>query len=174
MILNNVLISVSVKWHSQQYSHFSECEVTFSTIFSFHQMRSDILTSVSVRSYDSSERARNGTPIPKKLTLSSPFGMECEPSPLLLTSLLAYCTSPGWWTMVSVEQSLEWLDRGNGSTRRKPALVPLCPPQIPDDLTRARIRAAAVGSRRLTAWAKARLSLILNTSLIYLGVWHNY
>jgi hypothetical protein len=34
--------------------------------------------------------------------------------------------------------------------------VPLCPPQIPHDLTRARTRAAAVGSRRLTAWAMAR------------------
>jgi hypothetical protein len=34
--------------------------------------------------------------------------------------------------------------------------VPLCPPQIPNDLTRARTRAEAVGSRRLTAWATAR------------------
>jgi hypothetical protein len=36
------------------------------------------------------------------------------------------------------------------STLRKPASVPLCPPQIPHDLTWARNRAAAVGSRRLT------------------------
>jgi hypothetical protein len=43
--------------------------------------------------------------------------------------------------------------RGNRSTRRKPAPVPLCPPQIPRELTLARIRASAVGSRRLTAWA---------------------
>jgi hypothetical protein len=28
------------------------------------------------------------------------------------------------------------IGRGNRSTRRKPALVPLCPPQIPHDLTR--------------------------------------
>jgi hypothetical protein len=41
--------------------------------------------------------------------------------------------------------------RGNRNTRRKPAPVPLCPPQIPHDLTRARTRAAAVGSQRLTA-----------------------
>jgi hypothetical protein len=40
---------------------------------------------------------------------------------------------------------------GNRSTRRKPAPVPLCPPQSPHFLTRARIRAAEVGSRRLTA-----------------------
>jgi hypothetical protein len=46
--------------------------------------------------------------------------------------------------------------RGNRSTRRKPAPAPLCPPQIPFDQTRARTRAAAVGSQRLTAWAMAR------------------
>jgi hypothetical protein len=46
--------------------------------------------------------------------------------------------------------------RVNRSTRRKPAPVPLRPPQIPHDLTRARTEAAAVGSRRLTAWAMAR------------------
>jgi hypothetical protein len=40
---------------------------------------------------------------------------------------------------------------GNRSTRRKPAPAPLCPPQkIPHDQTRARTRAAAVGSQRLT------------------------
>jgi hypothetical protein len=37
--------------------------------------------------------------------------------------------------------------RGNGNTRRKPALVPLRPPQIPHDL----IQVTAVGSQRLTA-----------------------
>jgi hypothetical protein len=41
--------------------------------------------------------------------------------------------------------------RVNRSTRRKPAQVPLCPSQIPHDLTRARTRAASVGSRRQTA-----------------------
>jgi hypothetical protein len=39
---------------------------------------------------------------------------------------------------------------GNRSTRRKPAPVPLCPPQIPH-AARTRTRAAAVGSQRLTA-----------------------
>jgi hypothetical protein len=48
------------------------------------------------------------------------------------------------------------IGRGNWSTRRKPASVSLCPPQIPHDLTRAPTRAAAVGSRRLTSWAMAR------------------
>jgi hypothetical protein len=43
------------------------------------------------------------------------------------------------------------IGRGNRSTRRKPAPVPLCPPQIPHDLTWDRTRAAAVGNQRLTA-----------------------
>jgi hypothetical protein len=42
-------------------------------------------------------------------------------------------------------------DRGNRSTRRKPAPTPLCPPQIPLDQTGARTRPAAEGSQRLTA-----------------------
>jgi hypothetical protein len=44
------------------------------------------------------------------------------------------------------------IGRGNRSTGRKPASVLLCPPQIPRDLAWARTRAAAVGSRRLTAF----------------------
>jgi hypothetical protein len=40
--------------------------------------------------------------------------------------------------------------REHRSTRRKPAPVPLCPPQTPH-AARTRIRAAAVGSQRLTA-----------------------
>jgi hypothetical protein len=36
------------------------------------------------------------------------------------------------------------IGRGNQSTRKKPALAPLCPPQIPHDQTRAQTRAAAV------------------------------
>jgi hypothetical protein len=43
------------------------------------------------------------------------------------------------------------IGRGNRSTRRKAAPAPLCPPRIPHDQTRARTRAAAVGSQRLTA-----------------------
>jgi hypothetical protein len=41
-------------------------------------------------------------------------------------------------------------------TGRKPEPAPFCPPQIPHNQTRARTRAAAVGSQRLTAWAMAR------------------
>jgi hypothetical protein len=47
------------------------------------------------------------------------------------------------------------IGRGNRITRRKHSPVSLCPPQIPHDLTWDRTRAAAVGNRRLTAWAMA-------------------
>jgi hypothetical protein len=43
------------------------------------------------------------------------------------------------------------IGKENRNTRRKPAPAPLCPPQIPLDQTRDRIRAATVGSQRLTA-----------------------
>jgi hypothetical protein len=43
------------------------------------------------------------------------------------------------------------IGRETRSTRRKPATVPLRPPQIPHDLTQARTRAAAVGNGRITA-----------------------
>jgi hypothetical protein len=46
--------------------------------------------------------------------------------------------------------------RRNRNTRRKPASVPLCPTQIPHDLTYARTRAAAVRIWRLPAWAMPR------------------
>jgi hypothetical protein len=42
------------------------------------------------------------------------------------------------------------IGRGNRITRRKPAPVPLCPPQTPH-AARTRTLAAAVGSQRLTA-----------------------
>jgi hypothetical protein len=42
------------------------------------------------------------------------------------------------------------IGKGNRSTRRKPAPVPLCPPQTPH-AARTRTQAAAVGSQRLTA-----------------------
>jgi hypothetical protein len=48
------------------------------------------------------------------------------------------------------------ISKGNRSTRRKPVPVPLCPPQIPHGLARARTRAAAVGGRRPAACARQR------------------
>jgi hypothetical protein len=43
--------------------------------------------------------------------------------------------------------------------------VPLCPPQIPHDLTWVRTRAAAVGSRRLTARAMERPYVYVSLTL---------
>jgi hypothetical protein len=64
----------------------------------------------------------------------------------------------GHWTIVPAPGDCEdgeiggmKIDRGNKSTRRKPASAPLCQPKIPLDQTRARTRAAAVGSQLLTA-----------------------
>lgn len=48
------------------------------------------------------------------------------------------------------------LGRRNPNTRRKPAPVPLCPPQTPRNVTRARTRTATVVSRRLTSRATVR------------------
>jgi hypothetical protein len=56
------------------------------------------------------------------------------------------------------------ISKGNRSTRRKPVAVPLCPQKIRHDLTWDRNRAAAVGSRRLTARAMARPPLFFNVS----------
>jgi hypothetical protein len=47
------------------------------------------------------------------------------------------------------------IGRVNRCTRRKPAPMPLCPPQTPHAV-RTRTRAATVGSQRLTTWATAR------------------
>jgi hypothetical protein len=48
------------------------------------------------------------------------------------------------------------IGRGDWNTWEKPAPVPLCPPQVPHDLTWAQTWDAAVGSRWLTAWAMAQ------------------
>jgi hypothetical protein len=41
--------------------------------------------------------------------------------------------------------------REKRSTGIEPAPMPLCPPQIPHEMTWARARATAIGSQRLTA-----------------------
>jgi hypothetical protein len=51
------------------------------------------------------------------------------------------------------------IGRGNRSTRRKSAPAPFCPPQIPLDQTRARTRAAAVGSQRYISVTQMPLGL---------------
>jgi hypothetical protein len=58
----------------------------------------------------------------------------------------------GWWWRM-------WSNRWNANWQGKPKYidpVPLCPPQIPHYLTRTRTLSAAVGSRRLMAWAMAQ------------------
>jgi hypothetical protein len=59
------------------------------------------------------------------------------------------------------------IGRENRGTRRKPASVPLYPPQTPHTV-RTRTRAAAVGSQRLTAWAMAwpKWNLLRNLWLV--------
>jgi hypothetical protein len=54
------------------------------------------------------------------------------------------------------------IGKRNRSTLRKPTTVPLCPPQIPHDLTLARTRAALVGSRWLTSSAALMRNYFLN------------
>jgi hypothetical protein len=71
----------------------------------------------------------------------------------------------------------EMLGKGNRSTRRKSAPLPLCPPQIPHDMTRARPLAASAGSRLLTAKAMGRPHYAVNSvpilSKVLGSVFHN-
>jgi hypothetical protein len=55
------------------------------------------------------------------------------------------------------------IGRGNRSTRRKPAPVPLCPP-LTQHAARTRTRAAAVGNQRLTVELRHGL---LETCILY-------
>jgi hypothetical protein len=76
---------------------------------------------------------------------------------LALRPLLAYCASIGWqWKWL-------WRSRWNVDWQGKPKFSEkTCPSatfvhhRIPHEQTRVWTRAAAVGSRRLTAWAMAR------------------
>jgi hypothetical protein len=73
-------------------------------------------------------------------------------------------TSATKWPIVPAPDDRWWLwsNRWNENWQGKPKYsektcpMPLCPPQIPHDVTWARTWAAIVGSRRLTAWAIAR------------------
>jgi hypothetical protein len=76
---------------------------------------------------------------------------------LALQPLLAYCASLGWWSRWL------WRSRWNVDWQGKPKFSKkTCPSatfvhyKIPHDPTRIWTRAAAVGSRRLSAWAMAR------------------
>jgi hypothetical protein len=68
----------------------------------------------------------------------------------------AYCSSPRWYMRMESRGGMMFI-RENRRTRIKPVPVPLCPPQMPHWLTRARTQVSAVRDRRLTAWATAYL-----------------
>jgi hypothetical protein len=73
-----------------------------------------------------------------------------------------------------VEQLVEWMSsRRNRSSRRKPAPVLLCPPQVPHDLNGARTRATKVGSQRITIWATTRPTLMYHFT-IHFRVKYNF
>jgi hypothetical protein len=58
---------------------------------------------------------------------------------------------PSFRGVLSSVYALE-CDQGKTGVRgEKPVPVPLCPPQIPHEMTRDRTRASAVGGRQLTA-----------------------
>jgi hypothetical protein len=63
--------------------------------------------------------------------------------------LIGLLYQPRMMMIMNVGQSVECrmrIGRGNRSTRKKTASLPLCPPQIPHELTWDWTRAAAVGS----------------------------
>jgi hypothetical protein len=65
------------------------------------------------------------------------------------------------------------IGRGNRSTRRKPALVPLCPPQTLH-AARMRTRVAAVGSQRLNrlSYGTASLAYYKEIEVLFHKFWH--
>jgi hypothetical protein len=75
---------------------------------------------------------------------------------------MAYCVTPGDYDNGEIGGMI---GRGNGSTRRKPAPVPLCPPQTPH-AARTRTRAAAVGSQRLTTELRHGLRIQLKKTSV--------
>jgi hypothetical protein len=87
------------------------------------------------------------------------LGVGCDWAHLVRRSLIALLYEPRMINEYGAFGGMR-IGRGNRSTLRNLVSVPLCPPQIPHDLTWDRTRAAAVGSRRLTAWAKARPVLV--------------
>jgi hypothetical protein len=58
--------------------------------------------------------------------------------------------------MMSVEHSVEWELAEETEVLGENLPMPICPPYVPHELIRDRTLAAAVRSRRLTAWAVAQ------------------
>jgi hypothetical protein len=78
---------------------------------------------------------------------------------------MAYCTCPGWLWWWRTWWNEDW----QGKPKYTEKTCPLRPPQIPLDQTRARTRAATVGSQRLTAWAMARPGHVLRQ--LSISIW---
>jgi hypothetical protein len=71
--------------------------------------------------------------------------------------------------------TVEWYWQGKTEELgEKPVPVPLCPPQIPHGLTRARIRSSAVRGRRLTTWAMVRPYIDLGPWRLHNGGYSYY
>jgi hypothetical protein len=90
---------------------------------------------------------------------------------------LAYYTFPRWYEF----GERRWNDTAywQGKTEElveKPFPVPLCPPQIPHGLTRARTRTFVVTGRQLTTWAMAQtlpVSVFEMLTVFMLVIQHN-
>jgi hypothetical protein len=77
-----------------------------------------------------------------------------QPVMKMMMMIIIFCPFP------SNGPPVEWNWQGKTEAlEEKPVPVPLCPPQMPHVLTRDRIRASAMGSRLLTAWALTRPGL---------------
>jgi hypothetical protein len=70
------------------------------------------------------------------------------------------------WVLESDGGMIYWHDKTE-ELGEKPVPVPLCPPQIPYGLTRARTLASAVRGWRLTTWAMARPRLHVSTKSLW-------
>jgi hypothetical protein len=89
---------------------------------------------------------------PDNMSSDSVTGVERSPvllRPFIGLSYLAWITHDNDCGVIGGMKA--W--QGNWSSRRKPAQMLLCSPQIPYELTQAQTQASMVGSQRLTAWA---------------------
>jgi hypothetical protein len=93
-----------------------------------------------------------------------------EQIPLLLRTFIGLLYRP--WMIGNDCGAISVISgRVNWSTRRKPAPMPLCPPQTLHDLICARTLTAEVGKQRLTAWALAVATEMRESQVGTLTVW---
>jgi hypothetical protein len=105
-----------------------------------------------------------------------PMGAVVEPSPLFLRPFIALLYQP--WMIDSDDCGA--IDGMNGWQGKPKFPVPLCPPQIPHNMTSARTRAAAMGSRRDTVQRSLNLTqniqivLLLQADLLAISLTMNF